>query len=136
MEQEDDAQYLEEPRMSIYPDLDYTPTFPWLGQSSAGYDFHQEPDANPEGEGSIVHPGFVSEDPDCSAGALSCSFSGTERFETRLAELNVPASKIDVVGNNKNLTGEDPKNVTVDPDFRLEDDSDMYAFFILRQSSG
>lgn len=120
--------------MSIYPELDYTPSFPWLGQSSAGYDF-QHADANPEGDDPIVHPSFLSEDPVCSAGTVSSSFSETERFETRLAELNVPAFKPDVVGNNQNLTGGDPKNVSLDPDFRLGDDSDMYAFFIVRQSS-
>lgn len=134
MEQEDEAQCLEKPRTSTYPDLDYTPNFPWLGQSSARYDFHHA-DANPEDEEPTVHPSFASQDPDCLAAAVSGSSSETERFETRLAELKVPASKTDVVGNNQYITGEDPKDVFLDPDFHFEDDSNMYASFIVRQSS-
>lgn len=134
MEQEDEAQCLEKPRTSTYPDLDYTPNFPWLGHTSARYDFQHE-DANQEDEEPTVDPSFVSEDPDRLAATVSGSFSETERFETRLAESNVPASKIDIVGNNLYRTGEDPKDVFLDPDFHFEDDSNMYASFIVRQNS-
>lgn len=123
MEHENNEQYLAEPKTSAYPDLDYTPTFPWLGQSSAGHHVHHA-DPNTRSEESIIHQAFVPEAPVRLARAVPSFFSETESFVTPPAEFQASASGTDVFGN-QNHTGINLKDISSDPDFHSGDDSDM-----------
>lgn len=126
MEQENDAQHLDGENMSVYPDLDYAPRFPWLGQSSAEHDV-RHPDPNPQCDYSIVRHGHVSQDEDPLTSAVPTSFSRDERFGTQPADFEANSFGTGLSGN-KNNTSKNPKDISSDPDFNVADGSDMYVF--------
>ena len=115
MEQGNDAQYLDETGMSAYPDLDYTPSFPWLGRPSAKHD--------------VRHA-----DPNPPAVAVASSFSRAEISSTQPAEAEAYAFETNVFGD-QNHASKIPEDISSDPDFHCGDDSDMYAFIIATKSS-
>ena len=133
MVQENDAQRSIEPKMSAYPDLDYIPSFPWLGQSRAGHDVHHA-DPTPQSEGPVVGQSFASEDPDHLAAAVPTSFSAIERFESQPADCDTSPFGTDVFGDQSH-TSRNPKDISSDPDFHLGEDNDMYALLVVIESS-
>ena len=125
MEQADATQYLDEPEMSVYPDLDYVPSFPWLGRSDAGQDVHHA-ESIPQSVDSIVHEGFVTEDPEFLAETVSNGFSSSRIEPASLEESAFGPERF----GTQNYTSKDPNDSSLDPDFQFVDDIDMYVFLI------